>query len=133
MKLTGIDHSLEMIKLAQSINSKAISEKRLTLLEASVTSIPFADNSVDIVTAFETIQFWPEIDKAFDEINRILADEGRFLIINRFPKEDSKWWKMATLKSVKDYEEIFSHHGFDHVEIDLNFKRGWIVVLGKLR
>lgn len=42
--------------------------------------MPFDDNSFDIVTAFETIYFWPDIEKCFGEVKRVLKPGGIFLI-----------------------------------------------------
>ena len=127
-KLWGLDHSKEMIDLSTHLNKKVIKNGRLKLLTGTVTQIDINDNSLDLVTAFETVQFWPNIIDAFSEIFRILDNEGEFLIINRFPKEGTKWWKMANLKSEDDYMTKLEDTGFKNISIDLEFKRNWIVV-----
>ena len=43
--------------------------------------MPFEDNTFDIITAFETVYFWPEIEKSFNEVKRILKPGGIFLIV----------------------------------------------------
>jgi len=128
--LYGLDHSKEMIELSRQINKKAIKQNRLNLILGSVTEIALEDNSLDLVTAFETVQFWPELDKSFSEIARILNRDACFLIINRYPPEGTKWWKMAKMKSDKDYRVKLENNGFKEVTIDLNFKKGWIVAKG---
>jgi len=127
-KLWGLDHSKEMIDLSTHLNKEVIKNGRLKLLTGTVTKIDINDNSLDLVTAFETVQFWPNIVDAFSEIFRILDKEGEFLIINRFPKEGTKWWKMANLKSEDDYMTKLEATGFKNISIDLEFKRNWIVV-----
>jgi hypothetical protein len=57
-----------------------------------------------------------------------LKPGGRFLIINRYPPEGSKWWHMATFKSDKDYRAKLEEAGFSEVVVDLGFKKGWVVV-----
>ena len=42
--------------------------------------MPFEDNTFDIVTAFETVYFWPDIEKSFGEVKRVLKPGGMFLI-----------------------------------------------------
>jgi ubiquinone/menaquinone biosynthesis C-methylase UbiE len=130
LKLWGLDHSKEMIDLTSRLNKEDIKQGRLKLLIGSVTKIAIEDNSLDIVTAFETVQFWPDLDMAFSEILRTLDKNGEFLIINRFPKEGTKWWKLASLKSEKDYRDKFESAGFRNITIDLNYKNGWIIVKG---
>jgi ubiquinone/menaquinone biosynthesis C-methylase UbiE len=119
-----------MIELSAHINKKIIDQKRLKLIHGSVTEIPIESNYLDLVTAFETVQFWPNIIIAFSEISRILKKGGSFLIINRYPKEDTKWWRMAKLKSSEDYKAQFKNAGFSDISIDLNYKKGWIILRG---
>lgn len=128
--LYGLDHSLEMVTLSQKINKQAIDQKRVEIFQGSVTMIPLDNSQLDLVTAFETVQFWPEINNSFKEISRVLKQGGEFLIINRYPPENSKWWKMAKIKSDKEYRLQFENNGFYKISIDLNFKNGWIIVKG---
>lgn len=128
--LWGIDHSKEMIDLSSQLNSEVVKKGRLKFLCVSVSNIEIENSSIDLVTAFETIQFWPDIDTALSEIFRILYKGGRFLIINRYPKEGTKWWNLANIKSEKDYRTKLEIAGFIDISIDLNFKNGWIIVEG---
>ena len=130
-QLYGLDHSKEMIELTRKINSEAIKQNRLKLIVGSVTKIELEDNSLDFISAFETVQFWPDIDKAFSEVYRILDKNGIFLIINRYPKEGTKWWNLATLKSDKDFYVQFEKSGFKDISIDLNYRNGWIIAKGQ--
>ncbi|QGY42923.1 methyltransferase domain-containing protein [Maribellus comscasis] len=129
--LWGLDHSKEMIDLSGQLNREDLKKGRLKLLKGSVHKIDIANNSLDLVTAFETIQFWPDIDIALSEVFRILDKEGKFLIINRYPKKGTKWWKMANIKSEEDYKTKLENVGFCNVSIDLNFKNGWIITEGE--
>ena len=126
--LYGLDHSPEMVALAKRINKQAVAQGRLKIKQGPATNISTENNYIDLVTAFETVQFWPDIEKSFIEIAKILRKGGRFIIINRFPPEESKWWKMAKIKSEKDYRDKLENAGFGRVTIDLEFKNGWIVV-----
>jgi ubiquinone/menaquinone biosynthesis C-methylase UbiE len=129
-QLYGLDHSKEMIDLTSHLNKEAINQNRLKLIVGSVVGIDINDNSLDLVTAFETVQFWTDLNKAFSEIYRILDNNGEFLIINRYPKEGTKWWELANLKSEKDYLKKFENNKFKDISIDLNYKNGWIIVKG---
>jgi len=126
--LYGLDHSTEMIKLSKKINKQAIAQNRLKIIQGSVSNISIENDYLDLITAFETVQFWPDIEKSFSETARVLLNGGRFIIINRYPPEDSKWWNMAKIKSDKDYIDKLKNAGFGRVTIDLKFKNGWIVV-----
>ena len=52
----------------------------MKVLEGNVANLPFEDNTFDIVTAFETVYFWPDIEKCFGEVKRVLKPGGIFLI-----------------------------------------------------
>ena len=82
-----------MVKLARKVNKKraSVEGRQVTIVHASVAEIPIDSNGIDFVTAFETVQFWRDLGKAFSEVMRVLKDGGTFLIINRYPKEGSSW------------------------------------------
>ncbi len=126
--LFGLDHSSKMISLSQKVNQQAISQNRLKLIQGSASKIPLDDLQIDLATAFETIQFWPDIATSFASIERVLKKGGKFVIINRYPAEGSKWWRLAKLKTTADYKQHLENAGFKKNAIDLNFKKGWIVV-----
>ena len=54
-KVYGIDYSIESVKLSKEVNEKLIDEGKVEIIEGNVKSLPFEDNTFDIVTAFETI------------------------------------------------------------------------------
>ena len=52
------------MKLSREVNEKLINEGKVEVMEGNVINLPFEDNTFDIVTAFETIYFWPDIEKS---------------------------------------------------------------------
>ena len=76
----GVDFSIESVKLSREVNSKEIDNGRVKVLEGNVANLPFEDGTFDIVTAFETVYFWPDIEKCFGEVKRVLKPGGTFLI-----------------------------------------------------
>ena len=117
-----------MIELSKKINSSEIINNKVIIKEGSVTDIPFKNDKIDFVTAFETVQFWPDIKKAFSEINRVTNNSATFILINRYPKVGTKWWDMAKLKDDKAYMAMLQEAGFSDINIDLKYKEGWIIV-----
>ena len=79
-KVYGVDYSIESVNLSKEVNDDLIREGRVEIYEGNVMDLPFEDNSFDIVTAFETIYFWPDIEKSFGEVKRVLKPGGMFLI-----------------------------------------------------
>ena len=79
-KVYGVDYSIESVNLSKEVNEDLIKEGRVEVHEGNVMDLPFGDNSFDIVTAFETVYFWPDIVKSFGEVKRVLKPGGMFLI-----------------------------------------------------
>ncbi|MBI9049874.1 MAG: class I SAM-dependent methyltransferase [Anaerolineaceae bacterium] len=115
----GIDHAAEMVQLSMKTNRRAVNEGRVKILQNSIDQLELADNSIDVATAFDTINFWPDYDVAMREIKRVLAPAGRLIIVNGYPAEGSKWYEFVTFKNDKAYEAFLNQHGFqvDQIEI----------------
>jgi SAM-dependent methyltransferase len=72
----GIDSSHEAVAYAQAHYQRA----NVRFLQASATSLPFADRSFELITAFEVIEHlaeWPDLVK---EAARVLQAHGVFLV-----------------------------------------------------
>lgn len=79
-KIIGIDPTGEFIAFAKEKYGN-IAEFRI----GSATKIPLENNSVDVVVAIESLQHAKDIDSALREINRVLRQGGRLIIIDRNP------------------------------------------------
>lgn len=72
----GVDISAEAVKHAGG-KYKA---QNLSFLAGSVAAIPLQDNSVDVVTCFETIEHHDQHDAMFSEFRRVLRQDGVLLL-----------------------------------------------------
>jgi len=124
----AVDHSEKMIELAAKKNRNLISAGIVHVESAAVDSLPFPDEMFNTVSALETIQFWARLDRAADEVRRVLKPQGLFLIINRFPQEDSPWYQKMQLKSPAEYRSLLEQHGMEVKRTDTEQKKGWIMV-----
>ena len=101
-KVYGIDYSRASVDIARILNDKDIKDGRCQIIEGDVKNIPFDEKTIDIVTAFETIYFWKDIEDCFREIHRVLKDGGEFLIVNegayREHKNIKKWADMLNFE-----------------------------------
>lgn len=79
-KVYGVDYSIESVNLSREVNEDLIKRGKVEIYEGNVMDLPFEDNSFDIVTAFETVYFWPDIEESFGEVKRVLKPGGMFLI-----------------------------------------------------
>lgn len=117
-KVYGLDHSEASVKITSERNKEAIESGRCKILLGDVKSLPFEDESIDVVTAFETIYFWSDIEECFKEIYRVLKKDGKFLICNEVSsmkrKDVRKLSKVINLKvyTPKDLTKMLTDVGF---------------------
>ena len=129
-EVAGVDHSPEAVKTARSVNRAAISSGRLRIVESSVESLPFRDGFFDVVTAFETTYFWPELQAALTEIHRVLNRGGRLVIANEFADRASAGaWAGRLNMHVPDSEALAGaayEAGFLMVDVSVHPHNGWL-------
>ena len=77
-KVQGIDYSSVSVEKVRKVNARAIAAGRCTVQQASVAELPFEAEQFDVVTAFETVYFWPELAQNFREVYRVLKPGGIF-------------------------------------------------------
>ena len=97
-KVQGIDYSAVSVEKARKVNARAIAAGRCTVQQASVAELPFEAEQFDVVTAFETVYFWPELAQNFREVYRVLKPGGTFYIFPKALEEDAKVFSQKALK-----------------------------------
>ncbi len=130
-KVCGVDHSPEMVSLASSVCKHAIENGGAEISPGDIASTAYPDHYFDIITAFDTINFWPDFDQAMHEILRILKDTGTFIIVNGYPKEGTKWYDFVRFKNKDEYQAALIKHGFENVSIDV--EKATIIIRAKPR
>ena len=134
-KLTAMDYSDISVQKAKETNKALISKGRCTVLQGNVAALPFADESFDLVTAFETIYFWPGLEKCFAEVCRILKPGGTFMICNESDGTDETALKFEKIiDGMKCYtaEQLaaaLKTAGFSEIKTDHHPSKPWITVL----
>ena len=96
-KLTAVDYSPIAVQKTRALNRDAIAAGRCSVEEGSVAKLSFADGCFELVTAFETVYFWPGLTDCFTEICRVLKPGGTFLIVNESDGEDAAGQKWAEI------------------------------------
>ncbi len=131
----GIDYSEISVEKSIKLNKKAVLEGRCLIKQANVLKLPFEDENFDFISAFETIYFWPEIEKSFKEVHRVLKKEGTFFISNEaYDDRQEKWTKIIDGMKIyrpDEIKELLINVGFTVESLNLNTKKGWISVVAK--
>lgn len=84
---TGLDFSAEMVRQARCQNRH---RPRLIYLQGNAEQLPFADGQFDAV--FSTISFlhYPQPERVFAEISRVLQADGRFYLADLTVKSQTR-------------------------------------------
>ena len=134
-KVTGVDYSSVSVEKSRNVNADAIARGRCKVLEASVASLPFKDDTFAMATAFETVYFWPDIEKSFAEVRRIIVPGGKFLIVNEddgLSGNNEKWEKMIEGMHTCTPDELkanLSAAGFRDIVVHLNESKHWLCAI----
>ncbi len=104
LHLSGIDFSETMVKAAIKNNQHLISTGKLQLHHGSSDTLPFADNSYDIIFCINVVYFWDTPQPHLQEIKRVLKPGGKFYAIIR------------TKESIEQMP--FTRYGFTSYTID---------------
>ena len=76
------------------------------------------------MTAVETVYFWQDLRKCFNEVHRVLKKGGRFAIMLEVVETDSKWTNVVDGMVVYPPEELKSmleDAGF--VDTEVHYKK----------
>jgi ubiquinone/menaquinone biosynthesis C-methylase UbiE len=84
-KLVGIDSSRDMLAIARTtLERKGL---RPELRQSDIYALPLPDASADVVTIHQVLHFLDEPQKALLEARRILAPDGKLLVVDFAPHE----------------------------------------------
>jgi ubiquinone/menaquinone biosynthesis C-methylase UbiE len=90
-EIVGLDISPTIIRSARMRNKKAISEKRVILIQANFNKLPFHNENFNTIFSIQTIYFWTEIAATLSEIFRVLKPNGVLILTFSDGKEDETW------------------------------------------
>ena len=135
--VTAIDYSEISVAKAKDHNKKAIDAGRCTVLQGDVSNLQLPDAKFDLITAFETIYFWPGLEKCFAETARVLKPGGYFMICNESDGTDPTSLKFEKIidgmknHTIQEIETVLMKTGFSKITSDHHPSKPWITVLAK--
>ena len=118
-KVFGIDISEESVAKARSLNKQLLGS-RVFVEQGSADSLPWAPQTFDVVTAVETVYFWPDLQKCFQEVKRVLKPGGQFAIMLEVIEGDSMWTNVVDGMAVyppEQLKDMLEQAGFSDVEM----------------
>ncbi len=135
--VSGIDHSALSVEKSIKVNQTAVDAGRCSIVQGDASALPYEAESFDIVTAFETIYFWPDIEKSFKDIYKILKNSGQFMIANEVDGEKvraEKWQKIIEgmrVYSATEIEQFLKNAGFTDIIVNIEPKKYWLCMIAK--
>ncbi len=134
-KIAGLDHSEEMVKLANEFNKNLVKSGKAEFKHGDVLNIPWGNNKFSIIVAIETFFFWSEPEKSLKEIYRVLKPGGRLIIEMAYNKDDGKNHAKLIKKidfklySGNEMKKLLEDAGFSKIIIKY-FQGFWIPIKG---
>ena len=129
-KYIGLDISDESVKKAEKVN-KAELGKRVKIVKGNAEKLPFKDNSIDLITAFETVFFWKKPEKGFMEVYRTLVKGGCFAVINNYGDPNVDWEKKVpcmTRYTAEQIADMMESAGL--ADVSVNKKENLFLIMG---
>lgn len=133
----GLDYSEVSVEASTKQNQNAVDSGRCEIIQADVSDMPIENESYDLVSAFETIYFWPDIRETFKEVSRIIKPNGQFLIAQGTDGNhpDDELW-LSTVEGMHVYtapelKEYLLDAGFSSVESHVKENDYILVVIAR--
>lgn len=135
--VTAIDYSELSVEKARDYNKVMISAGRCTVEQGDVSDLKLPAEAFDLATAFETIYFWPDLEKCFAQVARVLKPGGYFMICNESDGTDAASLKFEKIidgmknHTVGEIEAALLNAGISEVKTDHHPSKPWITVLAR--
>ena len=149
-QLAGVDPSPTMIGRTRRANARAARAGRLRVRIGSAMHLPYDDACFDVVTAIETVYFWPDIERGLRETLRVLRPGGRLAVALEMTRDaadpptvlqrvfGSGFTERSAREGLRilagvDLTALVRSAGFDRVRFAVEPRRslGWLCVLAR--
>lgn len=136
-RVLGIDYSEVSVSKATSYNKSLIDQGSCIISQGDVSNLRIGKEKYDLVTAFETVYFWPGLQKCFSQVANAIRPGGYFLIVNEADGVDEGTLKYERIidgmkcYTIEQLEEALLASGFSEVISDHHDTKPWIAVLAK--
>ena len=135
-KVTGMDRSKLALDVAHEVNYREVVDKRCYIIGGNINQLQCAKNLFDLVTAFETIYFWPTLEEGLAEVFRVLKPGGTVAIANEMDGLDPYYRKMEhavgmLIYTIEEITESLKQTGFTDIHSRHDESRHFICVTAR--
>ena len=119
----GIDYSEESVAMSTKVNRKHIGT-RCFITQGNVMQLPYEEAKFDLVTAYETVYFWPDLEKAFSEVHRVLKPGGVFSFSYGDERSSTmRYWateiEAMRILPLEEIKQLLADAGFSNLKTTL--------------
>ncbi len=135
--VTGIDYSDLSVEKAKEYNKDSVAAGRCSIQQGDVSNLQLLKEMFGLATAFETIYFWPGLEKCFAQVASVLNPGGLFMICNESDGTDPASVRFEKIiegmknYTVEEIEAALRSAGFSEVTVDHHPSKPWITVLAR--
>ena len=140
-RVYGVDFSADSVAFSQKTNAAGIQAGRVEIRQASVSQLPFPDDTFDLITAVETHFWWPNLASDMREVFRVTKPGGQLILIAEVYKgatsiicrlaEKYAHQTGMTLLTPDEHRDVLTTAGYGDIQVDVITEKGWISVTGK--
>jgi ubiquinone/menaquinone biosynthesis C-methylase UbiE len=140
-KVIGVDYSEESVRVSRKINRAFITRGRVEIQQASVSRLPFTDNTFDLITAVETHFWWPNLADDLRELFRVTRPGSQIAIVAEVYKGAPALVSRVVEKSAPqtgirmltpdEHRGLLATAGYTDIQIETLPAKGWITVMGR--
>ena len=130
-KVYGIDISEESVAKAKKVNANVL-DKQVFVCQGSAEKLPYEDDKFDLVTAVETVYFWPNLPDCLKEVYRVLKSGGRCAIMVEVIDANSVWTNVVdgmTVYSPEELKKLLDNVGFTQTMVH-HKKSSYATIIG---
>jgi SAM-dependent methyltransferase len=137
-RVFGVDYSPTSVDVARRVNAAAIEAGRVDVQQASVSALPFAAATFDLVTAVETHYYWPDLLSDLREVRRVLKPDGRVVLIaETYRGRRADWLYRPAMSLLRaeyltedEHRAALEGAGYVNVEVRTGRSNGWLCAVG---
>lgn len=121
-KLFGVDYSETAVECTKKENAADVESGKLTVVQGSVSDLPFEENSFDKVYSIESYFFWPDIANDLKEVLRVLKPGGKAVIAGCFMPKREQTEEMKAHYAALDLHVLSAEEFVLHLQ-DAGFRK----------
>jgi len=136
----GIDISEESVALTKETNSGLVAEGRCHISVDSVSDLPFKEGTFDLVTAFETYFFWPDLENDMRKAASVVKKGGYIVVVSEtyphpdFKERNDEIVRVYGLNLVDNafMTDMLKRYGMDVTVSEIE-EKNWVAFVGRKR